>query len=85
MKVNKNYVLSHFNDVNVLVDVTGKFNGVVRLSATSADVWQAIADGKTIEQAAQLLCDKYDVTYEKALKDSQEFCDKLEANGFIEK
>ena len=41
MKVNKNYVLSHFNDVNVLVDITGKFNGVIRLSSTSADVWQA--------------------------------------------
>ena len=85
MKVNKNYVLSHFNDVNVLVDITGKFNGVIRLSATSADVWQAISEGKTVEEAAKLLSEKYDVSYEKALKDSQEFCDKLLENGLIEK
>lgn len=85
MKVNKNYVLSHFNDVNVLVDVTGKFNGVVRLSATSADVWQAFADGKSIEEAAKLLSEKYDVSYEKALADTTAFCDKLLENGLIEK
>ena len=85
MKVNKNYVLSHFNDVNVLVDITGKFNGVIRLSATSADVWQAFSDGKSIEEAAGILCDKYDVSYDRALKDTQEFYGKLVENGLIEK
>ncbi|MBQ0110584.1 MAG: PqqD family protein [Oscillospiraceae bacterium] len=85
MKTNPNFVMNRFSDVNVLVDVTGQLNGVVKLSDTSADVWEALSQGKTVEDAAKVLCDKYEVTYEKALKDTREFCEKMLEQGFLEK
>lgn len=61
----------------IAVDVSNKFHGVIKLNKTSELIWRDIEQGKTIEEIAKHLTEKYDVSYDRALNETRKFCDKL--------
>ena len=84
MKIKEGFVLRHVMDSDVVVDVTGKFSGVLKLNSTSADIWKYISEGSDIPEAAEKLSKEYNVSYEQALKDTESFCAAMLQNKFFE-
>ena len=84
MKIKEGFVLRHVMDSDIVVDVTGKFSGVIKLNSTSADIWKYIADGLTIPEAAEKLAKEYNVSKEQALKDTESFCAAMLQQKFFE-
>lgn len=54
------------------------------LNETAALIW-TLADGtRPVEEIAELLCDRFEVSFEEAVSDVQEFDDQLEKAGLVE-
>ena len=83
MKVKDNMILRHVMDSDVVVDVTGRFSGLLKLNETSAAIWRAVAAGETQEQIAERLAAEYEVSPEQALADVESFCAAMLDKGFF--
>ena len=88
MKIKKGFVLRQLLGEYV---VTGEglervnFNKIISLNATAAYLWEQVQDKDfTIEDLANLLTDKYEVSAETALKDSQTLADSWKEAGLID-
>ena len=53
------------------------------LEGTGMDIWKAMNTGKSIDEIASLLCEKYEVTFLKAKKDTMAFVEKLKEKKFV--
>ena len=84
MKVKDGFVLRHVMDSDIVVDVTGKFSGVVKLNGSSAQIWNYIAAGSSMAEAADKLAQAYGITAEQALADTEKFCAEMIKHGFFE-
>lgn len=67
-----------------LSDATVNFNGMLSLNETGVMLWKLLEQGSTREALAQALTDEYDVTYDQALADVDEYLGKLERAGCLE-
>ena len=61
----------------IAVDVSNKYHGVIKLNKTSEFIWKDLEKGKSLEEIAKHLTEKYDVSYDRALDEARKFCDKL--------
>lgn len=84
MKIKKGMILRHVMDSDIVIDVAGNFSGVMKLNATSLEIWNGVAVGKSVRQIALDLAEQYDVSAEKALEDVERFCSDMVAQGFFE-
>ena len=84
MKIRNGLILRHVMDTDIVIDVTGTFSGVMKLNATSLEIWNGIAAGKRTEEIALALAERYEVTREKALADVEQFCGDMVKQGFFE-
>lgn len=58
---------------------------ILSLNPTSYFLWENLCDKDfTVEQAADLLCEKYDVGRETALSDVRNWVDQLQEYGALE-
>ncbi len=58
---------------------------ILSLNPTSYFLWENLSDKDfTVEQAADLLCGKYDVSPETAMSDVRNWVDQLQEYGAIE-
>ena len=84
MKIKEGMIVRHVMDTDIVIDVTGGFSGVMKLNATSLEIWNGIAAGKSVQEIALVLTEQYEVTEEKALCDVERFCSDMTTQGFFE-
>lgn len=61
------------------------FNKLIRLNETAAYLLESVGDAEFTESSlADLLCEKYDVTRDKALADAKSLCAKLKDNNVVD-
>ena len=87
MKVKENFALRQVAGTWVvlpLASATLNFNGMLTLNETGCMLWNLLKQGSTRETLATALTDEYDVTFEQALADVDEYLNKLDKAGCIE-
>jgi len=87
MKLRKDYVLRRVAGSWVVLPL-GKaaldFNGMLTLNESGVMLWHGLEEGKDREALATVLTDEYDVSYQRALSDVDEYLAKLASAGCIE-
>ena len=87
MKIKKNFTLRQVAGTWVVLPLsaaTVDFTGMLTLNDTGITLWNMLESDTTREDMAKALTEEYDVTYEQALADIDEFVAKLNAAGCIE-
>ena len=87
MKTKENFVLRQVAGswvVLSIADATVDFNGMLTLNESGLMLWKLLEQGSTREALAKALTDEYDVTYEQALIDVDEYLEKLNRAGCID-
>ena len=60
-----------------------RYKGIITLNDTADFIWKKLPEADNSEDIARALADEYDVTYEKALADTEAFLGKLREAGII--
>jgi hypothetical protein len=88
MRIKKGFVLRELLGEHV---ITGEgvervnFNKIISLNSTAAYLWESVKDADfTSESLADLLTEKYEVSKERALEDSQALIDAWKEAELIE-
>ena len=87
MKIKENFVLRQIAGTWVVIslaEATVDFNGLLTLNESGLMLWKLIEKGSTREQLASALTEEYEVSYETALADVDEYLEKLNKVGCIE-
>lgn len=87
MKVKQEYILRKVADSYVVLPIgqaTVAFNGMMTLNESGALMWELLENGSSIEALACKLTEVYNVSFERARKDAEEFVDTLIKIGCIE-
>ena len=84
MRANRNFSMENVMGKKILIDLSGAFRGMIELNETSAEIWRAIADGCSEQEAAQRLTAQYEVSEEKALESVRRFCADMVQQGVFE-
>jgi len=87
MKLNANFALRQVADLWVVMPMgaaTADFNGMIKLNASGALLWQALEQGADREDLADALMKEYDVDRDRALADVDQFVASLASVGCIE-
>ena len=83
MIINGTYEIMTLMGETIAVDVSNKFHGVIKLNKTSEFIWRDLENGKSLEEIGNHLTEKFEVSYEKALEATKNFCDKLAEEGVL--
>ncbi len=87
MNIKKGLVLRKVGDSYMVIPVgemSKHFHGMIKLNSTAADVWQLISEGRSGEEVATIIADKYNVSLVKALSDVAALIQQMRDNNFIE-
>ena len=87
MKIKEGFVLRRVLDEAVVVAVgkaSREFHGMVKLNDSGADIWQWVSEGKTEEETALCLAEKYELAQEKARADVKSMLSQMLAAGLME-
>ena len=87
MKVKENFELRKVAGSYVVLSVADAavdFNGMLTLNESGVILWKRLMEGCTREDLAKALTDEYEVTFEQALTDVDEFLGKLDRAGCID-
>ncbi len=88
MRLKKDFVVREICGLKVLSGEGAEnvnFSKLVKLNDSAAYLLESVGEADFTEEAlADLLCEKYEVEYETALKDARALCDVLIDNGVIE-
>ena len=63
---------------------TTEIHGMIALSESAKLLWEALEKGSTVENLANILIDNYDVEYDVAKKDAENFVNSLTNQGALE-
>jgi len=88
VKIKDGYLLREVAGSWVVVslgDETINFNGMMTLNTSGRMLWQSLERGCTREELSKVLTERYEVSPEDALKDVDEFVEKLQKYGCIQK
>ena len=80
------YVRRKIAGADVLVSIGGRiadFNGYITLNETCAFLWDLLQTPQTPEHLAQLLFEEYEVSYEQALQDIEQWLQTMLNQGMI--
>lgn len=87
MKIKENFVLRKVAGaytVLALGEATANFDGALTLNESGVILWKLLEKGCTTEALAKALTDEYEVSYEMALADVNEYLEKLSKAGCLE-
>ena len=87
MKLKDNLVLREVAGVWVVLPLAEKvldFSGMLSLNETGVDLWKLLEKGSTREEMATSLTEIYEIDYDQALVDVDEFIDVLKKAGCLE-
>lgn len=69
MKLKENFVTHDSMDGQVMVDISGRFSGLVKSNQTAAYIIEQLKEEHTRDEIIQKMLDRYDVTLEVLEKD----------------
>lgn len=87
MKIKGTFVVRDIAGDTVIVpigDTALSYNGMITTTKTGAVLWQALQEDCKKETLIQLLLERYDIDYETAVTDLDEFLANLKTLGIIE-
>ncbi len=88
MKIKEGFILRQLCGEYIVVGeglAQVNFNKMLSLNASAAYLWQSVAGREfTVEDMATLLTDKYEVTFEQALKDAGKVAEVWLREGVVE-
>lgn len=88
MKIKEGFILRQLCGEYIVVGeglAQVNFNKMLSLNASAAYLWQGVAGREfTVEDMATLLTDKYEVTFEQALKDAGKVAEVWLREGVVE-
>lgn len=87
MKLKEGFVLRKILGDAIVVaegEMSKSFHGMIKLNDTAADIWEWFAAGKSGEETASLLADKYEISVDEAKTDVLAVAEKLIAAGIME-
>lgn len=87
MRIKEGFVMREVAGQAIVV-ATGKasqsFNGMIKLNSTAKDIFRLIDEGKSESEIVSLLCEKYDVSEQKAADDTAAIISKMRSAGVLE-
>jgi len=87
VKIKKEYILKEVANQYVVVP-TGKetinFNGMLRLNKTAKILFEALEEDKEIQDLVDLLLNLFDLKYDQALVDVNDFIKVLDSKQILE-
>ena len=88
MKIKSGFVMREVMGQTVVVaigDTSKSFHGMIKMNKFATEIWKGIEAGLTKEEIANAFVEKYsDVTYEKALEDTEAIIQKMLNAGIME-
>lgn len=87
MRIKEGFVLRRVLDEAIVIasgEASKSFHGMIKLNDTAADVWQWLSEGKTEEEVAKALAEKYEISLELAAKDTKAMLATMAEKGFLE-
>ena len=87
MKIKKGFILKEIAGSFVVVAIgpaVKDFNGAISLNSVGATLWKALEHDNTVDGLIQLLLDEYQVDYDKAKVDVENFVNKLKEANLVE-
>lgn len=88
MKIKEGFILRNVADTFIVVPVGERvidFKGLMTLNETGAFIWDKMVIEISFENLLSLILDEYDIGVDQASLDLNEFIDKLQEIGAIEK
>lgn len=86
MKVSKDFILREIAGEILLVPTgaaAARFNGLITMNELGKFIVQALGEDMTLPQLAEKITGEYEVDYETALADAEEFADQLRQVGAL--
>lgn len=86
MRIKNGFVLRDVAGQTMVVatgEASKEFHGLIKLNPTAKDIWLWLSDGKSESEIVALLCEKYDVSTDKAQADLKAMLDKMDKAGFL--
>lgn len=60
------------------------FHSMILLNSVSRVIWSCLEQGTTVDRIVSALCDRFEVSRELALADTEEFLEHLRKAGLLE-
>lgn len=79
MKLKENFLTHNVSDEQIMIDLTGKFQGIVTSNETAAFIVECLKNDITKKEIIQKILNVYDVSEEVARKDVDIILQKLES------
>lgn len=83
MRLNKNFIIKHVLDSDIIIDLKSNFDGVIKLNKTSKKIIEYIEEGLDRNEIINKLLDIYEVDKESLINDTNLFIDDLLDKGII--
>lgn len=86
MRIKSGFVLRDVAGQTMVVatgEASKDFHGLIKLNPTAKDIWLWLSEGKGEDEIVALLCEKYDVSTDKAQTDLKVMLDKMDKAGFL--
>lgn len=86
MKIKEGFILREVAHQHIVVPVGEtalNFNGVISLNGTGAFLWKLLQKGVRPETLIRRLCERYDVSIQKAEQDVKAFLAKMEQEHLL--
>ena len=87
MKIKKGFEKRKIGNRYIVIttgELSKKLNVIIEMNDTSSDIWDCLDKGMSIEQTAQALCGKYDISLEKATSDTEKLVEQMKQAGIFE-
>lgn len=86
MKIKEGFIIKKVNEYYIVILENEKdldFSGIITLNGSGKLLFESLKENKTKEELVNLLLDNYEVTYEKALSDTEAFINVLEKHQLL--
>lgn len=86
MRIKRGFVLREVAGQNMVIatgEASKDFHGMIKLNDTGKEIWQGLQEGISVAEIAKRIQEKYDVEYEKAMEDTENFVEKIKEAGFL--
>lgn len=84
MKIKKNFITHRVGEEQLMLDVSGKFNGIVTNNDTAAFIVDCLMEDVSVSEIVKKVTDEYNVSADMAEKDIRMIVEKLRKIDAIE-
>ena len=87
MKIKDGFMLRQIAENNIVVAVgkaTLDFSGMITLNASAAFLWSLMQNEISVDELTAQMCQAYDIDFETAKADIDEFISQLKGAGIVE-